>query len=144
VGRWTDRFGPGRIMIVETAAFLLIYMGYGFISVGVAGGRLFGFGTFVGLAVVVNLIDRMTIQFGMVRSVYMRSIAITPEDVTPTLASGMAIDHIVSIVSAMLSGIIWSAFGPQYVFVFAGILAFANMMVATRIRKDEVAIAIAQ
>jgi len=136
VGRWIDRFGAGRIMIIETAAFLVIYIGYGAIGAGVTSGALFGITSFVALAVVVNILDRMTIQFGMVRSVYMRSIAKAPEDVTPTLATGMAIDHIVSIVSAIFSGFLWWEFGPQYVFVFAGLLAIANMMVAVRIKKE--------
>jgi len=142
VGRWIDRVGTGRIMIIEAVAFLVIYLGYGVISVGVTGGGLFGFTSFVVLAVGVNMVDRMTIQFGMVRSVYMRSIAVVPEDVTPTLASGMAIDHIVSIVTAMFSGFLWFEFGPQYVFAFAGILALANMLVAMRIRRDEAAVAV--
>jgi len=137
VGRWIDRVGAGKIMIIEAAAFLVIYFGYGAISVGVTGGALFGITSFVVLAVIVNLVDRMTIQFGMVRPVYMRSIAVVPEDVTPTLASGMAIDHIVSIVSAIFSGFLWWEFGPQYVFVFAGALALANMLVAMRIKKEE-------
>jgi len=138
VGRWIDRVGAGRIMIIEGALFLVIYFGYGVISAGITSGALFGITSFVALAVIVNLVDRMTIQFGMVRSVYMRSIAVMPEDVTPTLASGMAIDHIVSIVSAMFSGFIWRALGPQYVFVFAGLLAVANMLVAVRIKREEV------
>jgi len=136
VGRWIDRFGSGRIMVIEAALFLVIYLGYGIISAGVTGGALFGITSFVVLAFVVNIADRMTIQFGMVRSVYMRSVAVVPEDVTPTLASGMAIDHIVSIVSAIFSGFIWRELGPQYVFVFAGLLAVANMVVAIRIKKE--------
>jgi len=136
VGRWIDRFGSGKIMIIEAAAFLVIYLGYGIISVGVTGGALFGITSFVVLAFVVNIADRMTIQFGMVRSVYMRSVAVVPEDVTPTLASGMAIDHVVSIVSAIFSGFLWREFGPQYVFVFAGVLALANMAVAMQIKRE--------
>jgi len=137
VGRWIDRFGAGKIMIIEAMAFLVIYFGYGVISVGVTDGALFGITSFVALAVAVNLVDRIAMQFGMVRSIYMRSIAVIPEDVTPTLASGMAIDHIVSIVSAIFSGFLWWEFGPQYVFVFAGLLALANMLVAMWIRKEE-------
>jgi len=139
VGRWIDRIGAGKIMIIESAAFLVIYFGYGAISVGITAGALFGITSFVALAVAVNIADRMTIQFGMVRSVYMRSIAAAPEDVTPTLAVGMTIDHIVSIAIAIFSGFLWWEFGPQYVFVFAGILALANMIVAIRIKKDEAA-----
>ena len=140
VGRWIDRLGAGKIMIIEGAAFLLIYFGYGLISVEVSRGALFGAGAIVALAVVVNIIDRMTIQFGMVRAVYMRSVALVPEDVTPTLATGMALDHVVSIGSAIFSGFLWWEFGPQYVFVFAGLLALANLAVAVRIKKDEAAL----
>ena len=136
VGRWIDRFGTAKIMIIEAAIFLVIYLGYGVISAGLHGGWLVGVGAIFVLAVVINIADRMTIQFGMVRSVYMRSIAVTPEDVTPTLATGMALDHIVSIASAVFCGFLWHSIGPQYVFVFAGVLAAANMLVAMRIRKD--------
>ena len=137
VGRWIDRFGPGKIMIIEAALFLVIYLGYGLISIEVGSATAgLSVAAIAVLAVVVNIVDRMTIQFGMVRPVYMRSIAKSPEDVTPTLATGMALDHVVSIGSAIFSGFLWWEFGPQYVFVFAGLLALANMLVAVRIKKD--------
>ena len=137
IGKWIDRYGTAKIMIIEAAIFLVIYLGYGIISAGLHGGWLLGVTSVVVLAVVINIFDRMTIQFGMVRSVYMRSIAVTPEDVTPTLATGMALDHIVSIGSAIFCGYLWFEFGPQYVFIFAGVLAVANMVVAFRIKRGE-------
>ena len=136
VGRWIDKYGTAKIMIIEAAIFLGIYLGYGILSAGLHGGWLMGMASVVVLAVVINIADRTTIQFGMVRSVYMRSIAVTPEDVTPTLATGMALDHIVSIGSAIFCGFLWWELGPQYVFVFAGVLALANMLVAMSIRKE--------
>ena len=158
VGRWIDRFGPAKIMIIEGSLFLAIYLGYGVISAGITSGWLAEYvgiydvinAGFTGdwltgaagvialtvLTVGINIVDRMTIQFGMVRSVYMRSIAISTEDVTPTLATGMALDHIVSIVSAIFCGWLWREHGPQYVFVFSGLLAVGYMLVARRIRKE--------
>jgi len=135
VGRWIDKFGPAKIMIIEAALFLVIYLGYGVISAGLHGGWMTGAGAVIVLVVGINIIDRMTMQFGMVRAVYMRSIAITPEDVTPTLATGMALDHVVSIASAIFCGFLWWQVGPQYVFVFSGVLAAANMGVAFWIKR---------
>ena len=136
VGRWIDRYGAAKIMMIEAVIFLFIYLGYGIISAGLHGGWLMGMAVVVIIAVVINIADRMTIQFGMVRNIYMRSIALTPEDVTPTLATGMAMDHVLSIASAILCGYLWWELGPQYVFVFAGVLAAANMAVAMSIKKE--------
>ena len=137
VGRWIDRYGTAQIMIVEAAIFLVIYLGYGIISAGLHSGWMMGMASVVVIAVIINIADRTTIQFGMVRNIYMRSIALTPEDVTPTLATGMAMDHVLSIVSAIICGYLWWELGPQYVFVFAGVLAAANMVVAMNIKKGK-------
>jgi len=138
VGRFIDRFGTGNVMMVESALFLLIYLGYGILSAGLHGGWLAGAGIIVVVAVGVNIIDRMTIQFGMVRSIYMRSIALSQEDVTPTLSAGMAADHVVSIASAIFCGFLWWELGPQYVFVFAGLLTIGNLIVARLIKKQQI------
>ena len=138
VGKWIDKHGPAKIMIIEACLFLAIYIGYGLISAGLNSGWFTGVAAVIALTVGINIIDRMTIQFGMVRSIYMRSIALSPEDVTPTLATGMALDHLVSIVSAIFCGWVWVALGPQYVFVFSGVLAVINMGVAFWIRKGDV------
>jgi MFS family permease len=137
IGKWVDRFGNAKIMIIEAAIFLAIYLGYGIISAGLHDGWLMGVTAVVIIAIAVNIADRMTIQFGMVRSVYMRSIAETPEDVTPTLATGMALDHVVSIASAVICGFLWWELGPQYVFIFAGVLTVLNLFVAKSIGNDE-------
>jgi predicted MFS family arabinose efflux permease len=84
-----------------------------------------------------KMLDFMTIQFGLVRSVYMRKIAVADEDITPTLSLGLSLDHILSILSAVLCGWLWRELGPQYVFVFAALLAVANMIVAKYCAKVE-------
>ena len=138
VGRWIDRYGTARIMIVEAALFFLVYIAYGVLSAGLSLGWIAVAGTSVAVAFVINMADKMTIQFGMVRSVYMRSVARSPEEVTPTLSLGMSLDHVLSILSAILCGWLWKSLGPQYVFVFAALLSVCNMLVALRIRKTTV------
>jgi predicted MFS family arabinose efflux permease len=135
VGRWIDRFGTARVMAFEAAAFFIIYAAYGFLSAGLSGGWLLAAGFPVVAAFVINMTDRMTIQFGMVRSVYMCQVAVSPEEVTPTLSVGMTLDHALSILSAFLCGMIWKEWGPQYVFVLAALLSVANFSVARRLKK---------
>jgi MFS family permease len=149
VGRWIDRFGAARIMMVEAGAFFLVYIAYGFLSGHIHNARLehaasgllienfAAAGIVVILAFGLKMLDFMTIQFGLVRSVYMRRIAVSDEDVTPTLSLGLSIDHILSILSAVLCGWLWHEFGPQFVFVFAAVLAVANMIVAKYCSKIE-------
>ena len=135
VGRWIDKYGTANIMTVEAAAFILIYIVYGVLSAGLSDGWIAAAGISIAVAFAVNMADRMTIQFGMVRAVYMRSIAVSPEEVTPTLSAGMSLDHILSILSALFCGWLWKHIGPQYVFVFAALLSAGNMLVARMIRK---------
>ena len=135
VGRWIDKYGTARILVAEGIILLVIYSGYGIISAGLHEGWLIGIGSVAVLAAAISVTDRMTMQFAMVRSVYMRSIALEPEDVTPTLATGMAVDHVLSIAGAIICGYLWWEWGPQYVFVFAGVLAVLNIVIAQKIQK---------
>ena len=73
-------------------------------------------------------------QTTIVRSVYLRSIALSPEEVTPALSTGISLDHVVSIGAAQLCGLIWTGLGPQWVFFFAAFVSLGNLFVASRIK----------
>jgi len=133
VGRWIDRFGTARVMAFEAAAFFVIYIAYGLLSAGLSSGWLLTAGFPVIAAFIINMTDRMTIQFGMVRAVYMSQIALSPEEITPTLSVGITLDHVLSILSALLCGLLWREMGPQYVFILAALLSVANFAVARRL-----------
>lgn len=135
LGRWIDRFGTARVMMFEAVAFFIIYIAYGVLSAGLSAGWLISAGLPVAAAFAINMLDRMTAQFGMVRSVYMCQIAKTPEDITPTLSVGLTLDHVLSIFGAFFCGFMWKEWGPQYVFVLAALLSIINMAVAQRLGK---------
>jgi predicted MFS family arabinose efflux permease len=144
VGKWIDRYGVKRVMIIEAFAFIVVYIAYGFLS-GWVNGQLIAAGgalTFIQLGGIMmilvyllNILDRMSGQFGMVRAIYMKSIAKTPADVTPSLSMGMAIDHVVAITGSYVCGVIWYNWGPQYVFVVAGAMSLGNLIVARGIKQ---------
>ena len=135
VGRLIDRFGTGKVLMAEAIGFLIIYSGYGIISFGVVGRTSAGFIIFA-TAIAVNILDRVVAHLGMVRSIYVRQIVHDESDITPTLAVGMALDHIVGISCALIGGWIWHNLGPWYVFMFSAVLAAGNFIVARSIVKN--------
>jgi len=137
IGKLIDRFGTGKVLMAEAIGFLLLYLGYGIISFGIVNELFAGF-VILAIAIGVNIFDRIVAHMGMVRSIYVRQIALTDEDVTPTLAAGMTLDHIVGISSALLGGFIWHNWGPWWVFVFSSFLAVGNLIVAHSISKKGV------
>ena len=136
VGRWIDRFGVKRIMILEALAFVVIYVAYGILSRWVNTHAVVLTGLVMILVYLLNIIDKMTAQFGMVRAIYMRAIAIVPEDVTPSLSLGMSIDHVIGITGSFVCGAIWMNLGPEYVFVLAALVSLANLLVARGIKLE--------
>ena len=138
VGKIIDKRGSRFTMIVEAGCFIVIYIAYGLLSKWVSENTVVLTGIGMMLVYILLISDKMSAQFYMVRSIYMKSIAVKEEDVTPTLTTGMAIDHVVAIVGAMICGVIWDRFGPEYVFVIAAILSVANLVAAYGIKKDAV------
>lgn len=136
IGKLIDKFGTGKILMAEAIGFLVIYLGYGVVSFGVVH-NLFSGIIVILVAILVNIIDRGVANMGMVRSVYVRQIAVVDSDVTPTLAVGMSLDHIVGISSALVGGLIWHNLGPWYVFIFSSFLAVGNLVLSYQISKDQ-------
>ncbi|MCL2120719.1 MAG: MFS transporter [Clostridiales bacterium] len=134
IGRWIDRFGTKTILLAEGFTLILVYIIYGFMS------RAFTLGTLAKVGLPVLLIsslfvfERLTMQFGIVRTAYLRSIAVDPADITPTLSFGLSMDHVVAISCAYLGGVAWNTFGPQYVFYIAATLSVLNVIVAVLIK----------
>jgi len=137
LGRWLDRFGVKKMLYADALSFIGVYILYGLVSGGYASGSIPTVGWTVFLAYGVFIIDRMSTQMGIIRTVYLRKIAVSPADVTPTLSLGMSMDHTVSILCAVGGGIVWSRWGPQYIFYLAAALSLVNLYVAIRVRLPE-------
>jgi predicted MFS family arabinose efflux permease len=126
LGRMIDRFGERLVLRSEAVILVIICIGYGFSK------NLFP-GTMAFIIVCgCFLIDQMIFSVGMARATYIKKIAKEPEHVQSTLTAGVTIDHIFSISSALLGGVIWNLWGFQYVFLFGAILAIVNFFVAAQ------------
>jgi predicted MFS family arabinose efflux permease len=133
LGRWMDRFGIKTMLYADALSFILVYLIYGILTAGYHEGFLPLAGWAILPAYLIFILDRMSTQMGLVRTVYLRAIAVQASDMTPTLSVGISLDHIVTIIFAALGGIIWGAWGPQYIFFLAAGLSLVNLYVAVKV-----------
>ena len=128
LGRSIDKFGERAILMTEALIFVVVCLGYGF------SGSLFSVNTAFIITCVCYLIDQVLMSVSMARSTYIKKIALQPSDIQPAIAASLTIDHFFSIGIALLGGVIWSAFGYQYVFLAGTVIAALNLFFAARIR----------
>ncbi len=137
LGRWLDRFGIKTMLYADALSFIGVYVLYGVVSGGYVSGALATTGWPIVLAYAIFIFDRMSTQMGLIRTVYLRTIAVHPSDVTPTLSLGLSLDHVVSILCAFAGGIVWTVAGPQWLFYLAASLSLVNLWVAIRVKLPE-------
>jgi MFS family permease len=130
LGRWLDKYGIRKMLYVDAISFIVVYIAYGFLASGFSSGILSKAGIPVILTFILIILDRMSMQMSMIKTIYLRSISVDKSEITPTLSFGMSMDHIVSIICAYIGGIIWTTLGPQYIFFFAAAASFVNLAVA--------------
>lgn len=133
VGRWLDRFGVKKLLYVDAISFIGVYILYGLMSAGFSTGTLSKSGWPVLLMFVLFIVDRMSTQLGLVRSVYLKKILVKESDLTSTLSLGISMDHVMSILCAFAGGFVWKYWGPQYIFFLAAFLSLGNLLIAHKV-----------
>jgi MFS family permease len=123
-----DKFGERVILASEAVILVFVCFGYGFAKFIFPADRAFL------VVCACFLIDQMIFSVGMARSTYMKKIALQPDHIQPALTAAVTIDHVFSITAALLGGVIWNAFGFQYVFLMGAGLAVINFFTALRVR----------
>lgn len=126
-----DRYGERVVLAAEALVLILVCFGYGFAR------------TFLpeGMALIVVcacfLADQMIFSVSMARATYMKKIARHPDHIQQALTAAVTIDHVFSISAALAGGLIWRAFGFQYVFLLGAVLAIINFFTALRVELPE-------
>lgn len=132
LGRAIDRFGERRILMMEAVLLFVVCIGYGFSRM------LFSEQPAFYIAACCFITDQLLMSVSMARATYLKKIAVKPEDVSQTLTMGVSIDHVFSISIALVSGLVWTKLGYQYVFLLAAVIAVVNFFSASRIQVEQV------
>lgn len=129
VGRCIDSLGIRKILYADAFSFIFVYAAYGILCSNILAGTV-SLNLGLILAGAMFVFDRMSMNLGMVRTMYLKSITVDQNELTQTISLGISMDHVVAISCAMLSGYIWTTVGPQYVFYFTAALSVVNVFIA--------------
>ncbi len=135
IGKWIDRFGVKKLLYVDALSFIFVYLCYGVLTQFFNTGVLAKVGLPVLLTCALFVIDRLSSQMGIIRTVYLKSIALSDAEVTPTLSLAMTMDHVVSILVGITGGLAWVTFGSQYIFYTVAALSLVNLAVAILVKE---------
>jgi MFS family permease len=128
IGKLIDSRGERFVLTAEAVLLFVICIGYAFSE------RIFSAGVAVVIIAGCYVIDNSMAAVEMARSTYVRKIAADIADVTPTLSTGVSLQHISSMVVPVFGGLLWAAVGYPAVFIAAAVIAFLNLVLSLKIR----------
>jgi predicted MFS family arabinose efflux permease len=129
LGDVIDWLGERTVLAADELLLLAICLTYAFAGDVLAGRAvLFAlYGAYV--------LDMVLFALRVARTTYLKKIADDPSDITPSISTGITIDHAVAMTLPVLSGYIWEAYGFRWVFILAGAIAVLGFFVCLRIPK---------
>ncbi|MDF2988531.1 MAG: hypothetical protein K0R50_4041 [Eubacterium sp.] len=128
IGNMIDSRGERFVLTLEAILLFAICLGYAFSD------RIFSTGVAVVIIAGCYVIDNSMSAVEMARSTYVRKIAVDVSDVTPTLSTGVSLQHIASMVIPIFGGLLWLEVGYQAVFMAAAVIAFLNLVLSRKIK----------
>jgi predicted MFS family arabinose efflux permease len=133
IGHLIDKVGEKFVLAGESAILFFVCLGYAFSNDILKGSAA------IILVCICYIMDQSSSAVSMARSTYLKKIALSSDDVSPTLSMGISIDHIVSMFLPMLGGIVWDKGGPggyKYVFIGGAVIALINFFLARKIKMN--------
>jgi MFS family permease len=131
LGEVIDWLGERVVLAVDELMLLVVCLSYAFASDLLAApfDLYLLYGAYV--------LDSVLFALRVARTTYLGKIADDPADITPTIATGITIDHSVAMTLPILSGYIWEAYGFRWVFLLAGAIAVVGFFVCLQIRVPD-------
>ncbi len=123
-----DRLGEKTVLLAESVLLALVCLGYTLAK------SSFPQTTAFIIICACYLVDQILMSVNMARAMFIKKIALRPEDVQTALSAGVTLDHAFSISVALIGGVIWNTFGFQYVFLMGVFIAMLNFVAALQIR----------
>jgi MFS family permease len=131
IGKLIDRVGYRAVMIGDTIILIVVCLLYGYSH------RLFPMHIAFYVVCVNYVLDAIISVANMASNVYVQDIAENHEEITATLSTGISVNHVISILIALLGGILWKFFGIELLFTISAILALLNSLYAATIKTEK-------
>ena len=131
MGRLVDKIGYRAVLIIDYTILVLLCLIYGFSH------RLFSIHTAFIVVSVIFVLDAVLFSAGIARSVYARKLSTNQAEMTATLSSGMSINHLISVLIALLGGYIWQGLGIETLFSLAALFGLAGIFFALKLENEK-------
>ena len=125
IGRLIDRFGPRRTLTIDAHLLVAVCLLYGYSE------HLFANATALAMVLVIFIVDHVLFFAGTARAIYASAVATDSNELASTLSLGSTIDHVFSMSVPLAGGLIWKAFGYEYVFIMAAGVAVMTAIAAS-------------
>ncbi len=120
IGRLIDRIGYKNVMIYDTFVLFVVCLVYGYVD------RFLPRQVAYGIVCLNYVLDAIISTTSMATNLYVKEIAASQDEMTSTLTTGISINHLISILAALLGGFVWREFGFGVLFSFSAVMALAN------------------
>lgn len=131
IGKVVDKIGFKKVIIFDTVILIAVCLVYGFAH------KLFPLSVAFIIICIVFVLDAMLFALGMARAMYAKTLSDSNDEVTSTLSTGISINHLVSIIIAVLGGFLWEILGTEVLFSLAAVFAFGSFLFSLTLPKHE-------
>jgi MFS family permease len=128
MGKLIDRLGYKFIMVTDTLVLIVVCLLYGFAH------RIFPKNIAYIVVCVNYVLDAIISLASMASNVYVQDISGSQEEITATLSTGISVNHVISILIALLGGFIWDRVGIEVLFSLSAFLGLLNTCYAATIK----------
>ena len=133
VGKLIDRIGYKIVMVSDTLLLVVVCFFYGFSE------HFFPTNVSFIICCSMYVLDSIISLASMASNVYVQSLSDSPEETRATIATGVSVNHLVTIFVALLGGWVWKVTGIEMLFTISAIIGLFNSLFAGTIktRKTE-------
>ncbi len=129
IGKLIDKIGYKKVMIGDTLILIIVCFFYGFAH------RLFAHNVAFYVVSINYILDSILSICSMASLVYCRALSSNQEEFGKTITTGISVNHLISIVIALLGGLIWQLAGIEILFTISAILGLLNSIFAATIKE---------
>lgn len=131
VGKLIDKIGYKIVMISDTLLLVIVCFFYGFAE--------HFFSTKVSFIICCSMyvLDSIISLASMASNVYVQSLSDSPEETRATIATGVSVNHLVTIFVALLGGWVWKVTGIETLFTISAIIGLFNSAFAATIKTEK-------
>ncbi|NLZ76491.1 MAG: MFS transporter [Spirochaetales bacterium] len=131
IGRIIDRLGYKVVMVADTLILVAVCLLYGFAH------RLFPLHIAFCVVAVNFILDSIISLASMASNVYVMELSDDREELTATLTTGISVNHFISVIIALLGGLIWKTVGIEVLFSVSAVLGVINSIFAATITTPD-------